>query len=331
MSLRIIKQGILDTLQDTGRHGHQHLGINPNGAMDRFSAQLANAVLGKELHTPVLELHFPAPHIRFEKPAIICLTGAHFHPTLNGADIPLQQPIAVGKNTVLKFEKFQSGARCYLAIHQPLNVPEWISSYSTNLKAGAGGWKGRALLKDDVIPYATDKNIARILKQRDCMALPWKTQEETNAGTEIEFLIGSEWHWMNHEAQELFQNSWFQITVEADRMGYKLAGPVLEVHTNEQLVSSAVSFGTVQLLPNGQLIILMADHQTTGGYPRIAHVISAHLPLLAQKKANDVVQFRPTDLESAEARLVAREKYLHQLQMASKFRMEEYLAHNKVP
>ena len=142
---------------------------------------------------------------------------------------------------------------------------------------------------------------------------------------EIEFIIGSEWHWLTREAQETFLEHWFQITNEADRMGYRLAGQKLCSNTSEQLVSSAVSFGTVQLLPNGQLIILMADHQTTGGYPRVAYVISAHLPILAQKKPNDVIRFRLTSLEEAQKKFVNQKKYLQQLQIACKFKVEELL------
>lgn len=325
MSLRIIKQGILDTVQDTGRYGYQHLGINTNGAMDLFSAQLANALLGKELQAPVLEIHFPAPQIKFEKETIICLTGAHFSPTINDREVPLHHPIAAGKNAVLKFEKLQSGTRCYLALRQELQLLKWMNSYSTNLKGCAGGWQGRALVKNDSIPFPADEKLCAALQEKDVVVFPWKSQEVVDTRKELEFLFGSEWHWMTNEAQELFQSSWFQVTIDADRMGYKLAGPELEMNTTEQLASSAVSFGTVQLLPNGQLIILMADHQTTGGYPRVAQIISAHLPVLAQKKANDVLRFRVTDLETAEAKLAAQQKYLQQLQMASKFRMEEYL------
>src|SRR5215203_4488625 len=199
-----------------------------------------------------------------------------------------------------------------------------MNSYSTNVKAAAGGWQGRILLKNDVVPFVQDRSLASFLNHKDFVALPWQSQQPVTTGFEIKFLLGSEWHWMNKEAQETFQTASFQITIDADRMGYKLAGPELVSTITDQLVSSGVSFGTVQLLPNGQLIILMADHQTTGGYPRIAHIISGDLPLLAQKKANDVIWFRMTDLETAEQKIVSRQKYLHQLQMASKFRMQEY-------
>lgn len=325
MSLRITRQGLLDTIQDTGRYGFQYLGVNCNGAMDLFSMQLANALLGKELQSPVLELHFPSCETLFEKETIFCISGADFSPTLNGQPVPLHHPIAVNKGALLHFDKLQYGARCYLSVVNDFRIEQWMNSYSTNLKAGSGGWQGRSLLKNDVIPFRSDLNISKLLNGKDWVILPWKASDVTDRRNEIEFLIGSEWHWLTKDSQETFQEHWFQVTNEADRMGYRLAGQKLKTKQDEQLVSSAVNFGTVQLLPNGQLIVLMADHQTAGGYPRIAHVISAHLPLLAQKKPNDVIKFRLASLEEAEKKLLSQKKYLHQLQIACKFRMEEFL------
>lgn len=327
MSLRIIKNGILDTVQDTGRHGWQHLGINSGGAMDRFSAQLSNALLGKDLNAPVIEFHFPASQILFEKETVICICGADFSPVINEQPVPLHQPIAVNKKNILKFNKLQSGARCYVSVLNEMKISKWMNSYSTNLKATAGGIEGRALLKNDVILFQNGFSVSGLLHEKNYLTLPWKAQYSVDLRNEIEFIIiGSEWHWLTKEAQEIFGEHWFQITNEADRMGYRLAGQKLEVKNEDQLVSSAASYGTVQVLPNGQLIILMADHQTTGGYPRIAHVLSAHLPILAQKKPNDVIRFKMTSLEEAEKKLVAQKKYLHELQIACKFRIEELLS-----
>jgi antagonist of KipI len=325
MSLRIIRQGVLDTIQDLGRYGYQYLGINCNGAMDRFSAQLANALLGKEFSTPVIEIHFPSSQILFEKETIICITGADFSPSVNNQPIPLHHPVAVNKGSVLKFEKLRNGSRCYLSILTELQLDQWLNSYSTNIKAHAGGWQGRSLLKNDVLLFKNGPDVSKLLHEKDMMVLPWKANDIVDTRNEIEFIIGSEWHWLTKASQDLFQEQWFQITNEADRMGYQLAGQSLEAKNGEQLVSSAVCFGTVQLLPKGQLIILMADHQTAGGYPRVAHVISAHLPILAQKKPNDVVRFKMTSLEEAEKKLLNQKKYLNQLQIACKFRMEEFL------
>lgn len=325
MSLRIIRQGVLDTVQDLGRFGQQYLGINCNGAMDKFSMQLVNALLGKELNAPVFEIHFPSSQIQFEKDTIICITGADFKPSINEQPIPLDRPVLVSKKTILKFERFLTGARCYLAILHQLSLDKWLNSYSTNLKAAAGGFAGRNLLKNDVITFQNEWKLSNLLGTKDFILLPWKANDTVDTRNEIEFIIGSEWHWLTKETQDAFQEQWFQITNEADRMGYQLAGQTLEARPHEQLVSSAVSFGTVQLLPSGQLIILMADHQTAGGYPRVAHVISAHLPILAQKKPNDVIRFKMTSLVEAEKKIINQKKYLHQLQIACKFRMEEFL------
>lgn len=325
MSLKILRSGILDTIQDNGRCGSQHLGINPSGAMDSFSSQLSNALLGKELKSPVIEFHFPASQILFEKENIICICGADFFPTINNRPVPLHHPIAVNKNSILKFNKLHSGARCYLSVLNDFKIEKWMNSYSTNLKANAGGFNGRSFQTNDVVDCKEQFSISEIVKDKDFVVLPWKAQDTVDTRNEIEFIIGSEWHWLTKDAQETFLEHWFQITNEADRMGYRLAGQKLFANNNEQLVSSAVSFGTVQLLPNGQLIILMADHQTTGGYPRIAHVISAHLPILAQKKPNDVIRFKLTSLEEAQKKLVNQKKYLHQLQIACKFKLEDLL------
>lgn len=329
MSLRIIKSGILDTIQDLGRLRWQHLGINPGGAMDCFSAQLSNALLGKDLKSAVMELHFPASEILFQKENIICIAGADFSPTINDQSIPLHHPVAVNKNSVLKFQQLHAGARCYVSFLNDLKIAKWLNSYSTNVKAAAGGFRGRALLKDDEVEFENEISVSKFFYGKEFIILPWKAQDVVDTRKEIEFIIGSEWFCLTKEAQQNFQEHWFQITNEADRMGFRFSGQKLETQNDEQLVSSAVSFGTIQLLPNGQFIILMADHQTTGGYPKIAHVISAHLPILSQKKPNDVIRFQITSLEEAQKKIINQKKYLHQLQIACKFRMEELIMKNE--
>lgn len=321
MSLQIIKAGILDTIQDKGRYGHQHQGINPGGAMDRFSAALANALLGKDLNAPVIEFHFPAAQILFRQQTIICLAGADFSATINDESIALRQPVAVPANSALKFIRQKSGARCYLSTLHNFQLERWLGSYSTNLKAEAGGYRGRRLLKDDEITFEEIK-IPAISKQH---SLPWMAGELKQHENEIEFITGNEWKWLTNNSQKDFLNNSFKISSSSDRMGYRLSGEELKLKSEQQLVSSAVSFGTVQLLPNGQLIILMADHQTTGGYPRIAHVISAHLPRLAQMHPNEEIKFVMTDIETAEYKFLQQQNYLPQLQNASKLKIKAHL------
>ena len=157
--------------------------------------------------------------------------------------------------------------------------------------------------------------------------LPWKADSnwEKNPGKEILLFPGNEWDRLTESSKENFCMTSFVITNQSDRMGYHLNNIPLPVISNEEVVSAGVSFGTVQLLPDGKLIILMADHQTTGGYPRIAHVISAHHSKLAQIKAGDKVQFSFTNQQTAEELLIKQQQHLQQLQNACNFRLKEYL------
>src|SRR2546423_2947292 len=134
MSLRIIKAGILDTIQDPGRNGYQHLGINPSGAMDRFAAETVNFIVGNNKNDAIIEMHFPASSFLFEEQVMIAIGGGDFSATVNGEIIPLWQPVIISKNCLLQFQKWKDGARCYLAIREKMNIPKWLNSYSTNLK-----------------------------------------------------------------------------------------------------------------------------------------------------------------------------------------------------
>jgi len=325
MSLKIIKAGILDSLQDPGRYGYQHLGVNPTGAMDGFAAQLVNILVGNDVEEAVIEMHFPASTFLFEQEAMIAIGGADFSATINGEEISLWHPIIVSGNSILQFKKWKKGARCYLSVREKLDVPKWLNSYSTNLKVGCGGYNGRPLQKDDVIQFCEENDYRNLLHDKNHISFPWRP--DLNWSTSIDkiaVIAGNEWDWLTGESQHHFLLQSFSISSSADRMGYRLNGKLIS-NSNEELVSSAVSFGTIQLLPNGELIILMADHQTTGGYPRVAHVITAHLPALAQMRAGEKINFRITDQGEAEKLLVQQQEYLLQLEKACKFRLQEFL------
>ena len=135
MSLKIIRAGLLDTVQDTGRQGHMHQGINPGGAMDHLSARLANALLGKDISAPVFEFHFPAPELLFNQPPIMALCGGDFQPTLNGQEVPMNHPVMVPGGSLLRFTHLNEGARCYLSLYHDLDLEPWLGSYSTHSKS----------------------------------------------------------------------------------------------------------------------------------------------------------------------------------------------------
>jgi antagonist of KipI len=325
MSLKIIKAGVFDTIQDLGRYGSQYLGINPGGAMDRFAAQAVNMLVGNSPTEPVIELHFPSSIFLFEQEVMIAIGGADFSPTIDGEEIPLWQPVIISKNSLLQFQKWKQGARCYLAVREKLNIEKWFNSYSTNVKAAAGGFNGRALAKDDMICFKEKNAYAALLNNGDTLVLPWKADVLWNKSPidRIAVIAGNEWDCLVEESRSKFLTASFKVDSLADRMGYRLQTR-LRAKQNGELVSSAVSFGTVQLLPNGELIILMADHQTTGGYPRIAHVASAHLPMLAQKQPGDKIYFRLTDQQNAENLLLLQQHHLLQLQNACTFKLEDF-------
>jgi antagonist of KipI len=257
---------------------------------------------------------------------MISVAGADFSATINGEDIPLCQPVIVSKNSILQFQRWKQGARCYLAIKENLNIQKWLNSYSTNIKAACGGFNGRPLQKDDVISFKEKNQYKNFLGDEDFSLLPWKADIVWNETPidRIALFPGNEWEWLTENSKKEFLNESFTIGSLADRMGYRLQ-TTLQAKENNELVSAAVSFGTIQLLPNGELIILMADHQTTGGYPRVGHVISAHLPLLAQKQPGDKIYFRLTDQQHAEDLFLKQQQHLLQLQNACKFKLEEFL------
>lgn len=304
MSLTIVKAGLHDTVQDLGRYGFGSWGVNPGGAMDRYATQLANILAGNETSEAVIEMHFPGPQILFNQNALIAISGADFTPVLNDQPVSLWKPILVRRNTILQFSQWKQGARCYLAVHGGLAIEKWLNSYSTNTKAHAGGLAGRRLEKGDEINFGESHiYYAGLLKEgSELQPLNWKAcikmaYENPN---EVHFIPGREWDLLHNISKNDLLNETFSVHSLSDRMGYHLKGMPLTVSEKKDLLSSGVSFGTMQLLPNGQLIVLMADHQTTGGYPRIGHIISAHLPKFAQLRPSDEVKFVMTDIQAAE-------------------------------
>jgi antagonist of KipI len=326
MSLKVFKAGILDTIQDLGRYNRQHLGINPGGVMDKFSAQIANMLVGNDVKQAVIELHFPASVFIFQQPALIALSGADFSASINGEKIPSLHPVLVNKNSVLQFHRAAKGARAFIAFKGGFTVPDWLGSCSTNLKAAAGGFRGRAFRKDDEIGCNESGISNSLLGAKEFLVLPWKADQnwENNSSNEILILPGNECRRLTDKSKEKIFGQPFTITNQSDRMGFRLKGEPLLTTTNEEIISSAVNFGTVQLLPEGQLIILMADHQTTGGYPRVAHVISAHHSKLAQMKAGEMIRFRLANQQMAEDLFIKQQQHLLQLQNACKFKLEEF-------
>ena len=296
MSLLVTKEGMLTTVQDLGRMGYRTFGVNPGGVMDRTATRLLNQILENDPNAPVLELHFPAGEYLFEAETTFAVGGADFSPALSAVTIDSWTVYSASPGDVLKFPTKRSGSRSYLAVSGGFCVESWLRSCSTSLLTGKGGFHGRKLRTGDRISIApfTDSDDSACKTIGRSLIPPYSQSPALRvvAGPEYDLLTGISQH-------ALFTKE-FVVSRQSDRMGFRLQGPTLFRLNDSEILSSGTTFGTIQLLPDGQMIVLMADHQTTGGYPRIATIVSVDLPLIAQLGPGDEVLFELIDLEQAE-------------------------------
>ncbi len=316
MGLRVTKAGILDTVQDLGRNGYRHLGINPNGAMDRVSLRLINSILNNRDDEAGIELHFPASEFIFESAATFAIGGAEFRAMLNDVPVENWRVCSARKGSTLSFDRRRHGTRAYFSVGGGFEIDSWLSSKSTNLAAETGGFEGRSLQKGDCIVF---KNKNGSNSEHRATRLARSFVSKIASPQPIRVLKGAEYVRLTALSEQAFSNQNYKITNDSNRMGYRLEGEQLHLLNNAELVSTGVDFGTVQFLPNGQLVVLMADHQTTGGYPKIAHVIKTDLPRLAQMGAGEEFQFKVVSLAEAEKAYEDFERDLSFLRMGVRF------------
>ena len=317
MSLRILRPGLLTTVQDLGRFGYQQDGIIVSGAMDALALRVANLLVGNPETAAGLEITLLGPRIRFEADQLIALTGAHLSPTLNGQPVAGNRAVWVAAGTELAFGPAGAGCRAYLAVAGGVAVPLVLGSRSTYLRAGFGGHEGRALRAGDALPVGIPSPRARRLLQ--VLIRPeaaWAAAGFTPGPAlcprpryrpVLRAVCGPEYGQFSAESQRAFWEESFTITPQADRMGYRLQGPPLARPEEAELLSSAVTFGTVQVPAGGHPIALLADHQTTGGYPRLAQVISVDWPALAQATPGQALRFQEVSVQEAQALYATRE------------------------
>lgn len=333
MSLSIIRPGLLTTVQDLGRPGYQHLGVVVSGALDAVALRVANLLVGNAEGAAGLEITLLGPTLRFEADRLIALTGADLSPTLAGQPAPMHRPVAVRAGTVLSFGAARAGCRAYLAVAGGLAVPLVLGSRATYLRAALGGWRGRALRAGDELPVGklspTNQQLRQLIAP-DVLPTTWVAARWTPGPTlrprprpqlVIRAVRGPEHEQFSPASQQAFWREPFALTPAADRMGYRLQGPTLTRETPTELLSSAVTFGTVQVPPGGQPIVLLADAQTTGGYPRLVQVITADFSALAQAQPGQALRFQEVSLAEAQAQYLAQERRLRALRRAVYFKL----------
>ena len=304
MSLLVTKEGLLTTVQDSGRFGYRSYGVNPNGPMDRTAVRLLNQLLGNDSDAPVLELYFPAGEYIFESETVFAVGGADFSPKLSGAEIETWATYRASRGEPLKFAKKRFGNCAYLAVCGGFDINTWLGSASTNLVVGKGGVDGRKLCSGDRVPFrSVTENSGSLGRKIGRSLVP-----SYSASPVIKVTAGPEYDVLTGLSQDTLFGEKFTVSVQSDRMGFRLHGSPLFRLSETEILSSGTTFGTIQLLPDGQTIVLMADHQTTGGYPRIANIASVDLPLMAQMSPGDTVSFDLIGLDEAESLALRFEK-----------------------
>lgn len=304
-SVTVIEPGLFTTIQDAGRWGHQASGVPVSGAMDWIAYRTANAIVGNEPGSAVVEATLTGPKLRFDQRTTFAIAGADFGPTLDGVRVPHCAAVAAPAGGVLRFNARASGARAYVAIDGGVDVPRVLGSRSTHLLSRMGGAHGRTLLQGDRLGLGVEGTPNRRRK-----AIPEATAYGRGGGARLRVLPGPQTEYFPDEAIDLLQRTRFIVSPQSNRMGYRLQGDPIPRLLEQEMISDAAFIGGIQVPPSGEPILLLADRQTTGGYPQLAVVITADIPLAAQLAPGDWVEFRVCSRSEALSALVAQEARL---------------------
>lgn len=311
MSVRVVRAGLLSTVQDLGRYGFQHLGIVPCGAMDGLAHAMANALVGNDEHCATLECTILGPELAFEKDALIAVYGGVFQDRRQ--PLPTNRPVLVPAGTTIAVGSAMRGSRAYLAIAGGFAVDEVLGSRSTYVPAGFGGLGGRPLEAGDglvTVEGLAELSRQRFAKQSEAVAIGnlrsvrWSAPELSvprSQPVEVRALEGRHHAQFDPASREAFFSAPWRVSAQSNRMGYRLEGPRLKRKRAVEVLSEPTCLGTVQVPNDGAPIVLMADHQTTGGYPKIAEVAAADMPCLSQVSPGASVRFVRCSVEEAYA------------------------------
>lgn len=323
MTMKILEPGLLTVIQDQGRTGYQKDGISVSGVMDSVTARILNILIGNDESEAVLEMTLKGAKITFQEDSLIALGGGDMAPIIDNEPVRSYRPVMVKADSVLTFRNIQEGFRTYLAVAGGFDVPIVMDSQSTYMRAGIGGLEGRALQKDDTLKSNTpsEKSKAILNKLRKSKGGFYEGNLETDLRmipeisicTKVRAFRGRQYGWFAQSSCNAFFSETFTVTTESDRMGYRLDGPALEMEEKRELLSEAVTNGTIQVSADGKPIILLADRQTTGGYAKIAQMATVDLPNLAQLKPGSEVTFQEISHDEAQKLLISRENELKEL------------------
>jgi antagonist of KipI len=302
--IEVYAPGLLTTVQDLGREGFGPMGVSPSGAADAIALRVGNRLVENAEGSAALEMALLGGTFDFPEGAIVALTGSDFGATLDHAPASLWTSCEVKPGQRLRMGPTRSGARCYLCVQGGVEVKAFLGSASTHLLSGLGGHEGRALRKGDVLKIGPSSGAFRK------RAVAAKALEQLAPRKILRVTAGPQSDWFPEAAQKIFYESTYRVAEESNRMGLRLEGAAITQGAHGEMISEGVSLGAVQIAAGGLPILLFVEQQTTGGYAKIANVVSADLSSLGQLRPRDEIRFERVDWETARALLVKQEKLL---------------------
>jgi antagonist of KipI len=302
-ALHILKPGLLTTVQDLGRYGHQASGVPVAGPMDTFSHRLANQLAGNSIDAATLEVTLIGPDLIVEADTTMAIAGGQFEVTCDDRPLASGTSFSVTRGQRVRFGRLVEGARAYLAVAGGIQTPPVLGSRATHLVSHMGGFNGRALRTGDRVPIVI---AAPTRPQRKSAGLTLPTKGRAL----LRVMAGPQDGWFQADALRAIASVSFRISPQSNRMGYRLQGPPLVRAREDELISEPVGIGAIQVPAAGEPILLMADRQTAGGYPKIGYVISADLPIAGQLAPGDFIEFHVCTHQEAVAALISRERQL---------------------
>lgn len=324
--IEVLRAGRMNSVQDMGRNGFRHLGICQSGALDRIALAITNKLVGNAVDAAALEMTLGPITLKFTVDTRIAVGGADFAATLDGKSVALWWSVPVRAGQILKLDAARNGMRAYVAVAGGIDVAIQLGSRATDMSAGFGGHDGRALAVGDRLTMAARSPASEAIScalRFGVRGPVWYSEDVQASGTRpmpIRVIPGPEYAHYPVAAQRGFWGSVWTLTPQSNRMGFRLSGPELKIKKNVDMLSHGVFPGVIQVPPAGQPIILMADAQTTGGYPKIGVVIAADISKLAQLRFNRTLQFVECSVEQARQELINETLYLEQIDRAITWR-----------
>lgn len=306
--IEVESPGLLTTVQDLGREGYAFLGVSASGAADAVSLRVGNLLVGNHQNAPALEMTMTGGTFRFPQGGVVALTGSDFGATLDGVPVAPWAAMQARRDQTLTLGPTRSGARCYLCVHGGIAVQPFLGSASTHLLSGLGGFDGRPLREGDRLPIAS--NDAHANPPLHPQSISPEFLSRLAPRRTLRVTAGPQSDWFPESSRRSFYESAYRLTEDSNRMGIRLLGASVPCSSAGEMITEGVSLGAIQVPPGGQPIILFVEQQTTGGYPKIANVISADMHIVGQLRPRDEIHFEFVALEAARALLLEQEQAL---------------------